>query len=396
MSLNHQRSWIRAVVLAANPLKTQNVRHRYAAPEPPAPETRGRTAPLHIPSLDGLRAVSFLIVFLAHSGISVVPGGFGVTVFFYLSGFLITTLMRMERDKTGTVNLGHFYLRRALRILPPFYLILLMAIGLTLLNFLPGKLDPTVLLIQSLHVSNYWFIWHGSDGAPIGTVPYWSLAVEEHFYLVFPMLYLGLNRLLRRHTQAKVLLALCAVVCIWRCILVGVLGAASDRTYMASDTRFDSIFFGCALAIGMNPVLDAPSGSDRLWKWLLLPGALALLILTFAYRAEWFRETIRYTLQGIALTPVFVSVMRFPEWGAFRLLNTKPVAFVGLLSYSLYLLHQVALFLLGYQLPSLHSVPRSILALLASLIIAIAIHYAVEKPSARARKRLARSAAGAA
>jgi peptidoglycan/LPS O-acetylase OafA/YrhL len=165
---------------------------------------------------------------------------------------------------------------------------------------------------------------------------------------------------------------------------------------MASDTRFDSIFFGCALAIGMNPVLDAPSGSDRLWKWLLLPGALAVLIFTFAYRAEWFRETIRYTLQGIALTPVFVSVMRFPKWGPFRLLNTRPIAFVGVLSYSLYLLHQVALFLLGYQLPSLHSVPRAILALLTSLIIAVAIHYAVEKPAARARKRLARSAAGAA
>jgi peptidoglycan/LPS O-acetylase OafA/YrhL len=79
-----------------------------------------RGAPLHIPSLDGLRALSFLIVFLAHSGVSGVPGGFGVTVFFYLSGFLITTLMRVEQENTGRVNLRHFYLRRALRILPPF------------------------------------------------------------------------------------------------------------------------------------------------------------------------------------------------------------------------------------------------------------------------------------
>jgi peptidoglycan/LPS O-acetylase OafA/YrhL len=137
--------------------------------------------------------------------------------------------------------------------------------------------------------------------------------------------------------------------------------------------------------------LDAPSGSERLWKWLLLPLGLALLVFTFAYRAPGFRETVRYTLQGIALTPVFVSAMRYPDWLPFRLLNAAPVAFVGVLSYSLYLVHQIALFALGYWLASLHTLPRSILALLASFIIALAIHIFVEKPCARMRKRLALS-----
>src|SRR5580700_8795245 len=114
----------------------------------PAPERGGRrVSPAHIPSLDGLRTVSFLIVFLSHSGLlNIVPGGFGVTVFFYLSGFLITTLMRVERQKTGTVNVRHFYLRRALRILPPFYLVLIVASGLTALKLLPGELEPRVVL----------------------------------------------------------------------------------------------------------------------------------------------------------------------------------------------------------------------------------------------------------
>jgi len=372
---------------------TGGVRHAHHAATVPASR---RTAALHIPSLDGLRAVSFLIVFFAHSGISGVggiPGGFGVTVFFYLSGFLITTLMRMERQTTGTVNLRHFYLRRALRILPPFYLILFIACGLTLLGLLPGQLSPTVVLAQSLHVSNYWLIWNGADGSAAGTVPYWSLAVEEHFYLLFPVLYLGLARVMSRHAQARSVLALCALICVWRCILVVVFGVSNDRTYMGSDTRFDSIFFGCALALGMNPVVDAPHGSERLWKWLLFPAALALLVCTFAFRPDWFRETIRYTLQGIALTPVFVTAIRFPDWLPFRLLNTKPGAFIGLLSYSLYLIHQVILFLFEYRLPRMHSLPRAILALLVSVIIAAAIHYAVEKPSARARKRLTRRAA---
>src|SRR5438105_2995303 len=78
-----------------------------------------------IPSLDGIRAVSFLIVFLAHAGLErYVPGYFGLTVFFFLSGFLITTLLRREYDRTGSVSLSHFYLRRILRIFPPFYLVL--------------------------------------------------------------------------------------------------------------------------------------------------------------------------------------------------------------------------------------------------------------------------------
>jgi peptidoglycan/LPS O-acetylase OafA/YrhL len=179
----------------------------------------------------------------------------------------------------------------------------MLASALTLLELLPGELQPRVVIAQALHISNFWFIWRGADGSPAGTVPYWSLAVEEHFYLLFPVLYIGLSKVMSRHAQAKVLLALCVLVVVWRCILVGVFGAIEDRTYMASDTRFDSIFFGCALAIGMNPVLDGPSGSDRLWKWLLFPAALALLIFTFAFRAEWFRETVRYSLQGLALTP---------------------------------------------------------------------------------------------
>jgi peptidoglycan/LPS O-acetylase OafA/YrhL len=358
----------------------------------PAASRRPREAPLHIPSLDGLRAVSFFIVFISHAGLPLVPGGFGVTVFFYLSGFLITTLLRIEHQKTGAVNLGHFYLRRVLRILPPFYLILAGACVLTVVDWLPGTLEWPAVLAQTLHVSNYWFIWQGADGVPVGTVPYWSLAVEEHFYLLFPVLYLALNRVLSRRGQAIAIVALCALVCVWRFVLVGVFDVIGDRTYMGSDTRFDSIFFGCALAIGMNPMLDRPSGNDRVWKWLLLPAALSLLVFTFTYRAPWFRETIRYTLQGIALTPVFVTAMRFPTWLPFRVLNARPVAFVGVLSYSLYLSHQVVLFALDHTRPWDSPPFRAVLALGISIAAATVIHYAVEKPCARVRKRLARRA----
>jgi peptidoglycan/LPS O-acetylase OafA/YrhL len=347
---------------------------------------------MHIPSLDGLRAVSFFIVFVAHAGLPFalpVPGGFGVTVFFFLSGFLITTLMRVEQESTGTVSVRNFYLRRALRILPPFYIVLALAALLVLSGVLPGRLDPRTLAAQGLHVANYWFIYQGSDGAAAGTVPYWSLAVEEHFYLVFPVLYLTLNRFLSRRAQGITLWAICAAVCVWRCILVFGYAVPEDRTYMASDTRFDSILAGCALAVSMNPMLDRPLGRDVVWKWGLLPTGLALLLLTFTYRAPWFRETIRYTIQGLALAPVFVTAIRFPGWLPFRFLNLRAVAFVGALSYTLYLTHQIAMMALHEQWPGLDPMTSAAAALASAFAVSYAVHRFVEKPCARLRKRLA-------
>jgi peptidoglycan/LPS O-acetylase OafA/YrhL len=353
-----------------------------------------RAASTHIPSLDGLRAISFLIVFAAHAGLNLwVPGGFGVTVFFFLSGFLITTLMRAEREATGTVDIRKFYLRRVLRILPPFYLILAGAALLTVMHVLPGELQAAPELAQTLHVTNYWLIAKGPQGTAAGTVPYWSLAVEEHFYLVFPLLYLALSRRWPRNRQATALWMLCAAILAWRCLLVFGFGSIEDRTYMGSDTRVDSILFGCALALAMNPVLDRPVGSERLWKSVLLPIAGALLLFTFAFRAPWFRETARYSLQGIALTAVFVTAMRFPRWLPMRFLNARPVAFVGVLSYTLYLCHQVVLMALSYQMPELparHGAVYGITAFGIAFAIALLVYWLVEKPAARLRAQLAK------
>ena len=330
-----------------------------------------------------------LLVFLGHAGLErYVPGGLGVTIFFFLSGFLITTLMRVEYETNGRVDFPQFWLRRALRILPPFYLVLCAA-TLTTLALAPGTVLAPAVAARALHVTNYWLIYRGYDGEPAGTGVYWSLAVEEHFYLAFPWIYVGLQKLrLSRRSQALVFWGVCLAVLLWRCVLVMFLDASMNRTYMASDTRIDSILFGCALAVWRNPVVDAPPLNERAWKYVVVPGALFLLAACLLPHSEQFRETLRYTLQGIALTFVFIAAMQFRHWTLFRWLNWRPVAFLGVLSYSLYLLHYNVIFVIQHLLPAAGRVAQGVVALCLSVALALLIYYTVEKPCAVLRKRL--------
>ena len=278
----------------------------------------------HIPSLDGLRAVSILLVFVSHCKLEkLVPGGLGVTLFFFLSGFLITTLLRQEFENRGRISLRNFYLRRIFRIWPPFYLVLLASTALTLLGVLSGHVSWAGLASQLLHFANYNLIWLHND-IPVGTGVYWSLAIEEHFYLLFPMLYILLcSRGVSVRRQATILAAICGAILVWRCLLVFGMHVPNPRTYYASDTRFDNILYGCLLAIAANPVMDRPLISDVWMKYLFLPAGFALLLATLLFRNEAFRETLRYTLQGIAMSPILIAAIRFPEWALFRWLNYR-------------------------------------------------------------------------
>lgn len=343
----------------------------------------------HVPSLDGIRAVSFLFVFVAHAGLErVVPGGFGVTVFFFLSGYLITTLLRQEQDARGRVSLSQFYLRRALRILPPFYLVLVLSALAAHFGLIPGGVRGAPLAAQALHVANYWIIEHGHGGQPAGTGVYWSLAVEEHFYVLFPCVFLVATRFVReRRRQAMILWALCAAILAWRVVVVYVLHAPAERTNLGSDTRIDSILFGCALALHGNPMLDGPSRlSERVWKYGLLPAGVLTLFATLLVRSPGFRETLRYSIQGVALIPIFVVAMRHPGWGLFRVLNLRVMTFLGALTYPLYLVHHVILG--AFAFAPLGMFARAVAALSLSVALAWLIHELVEKPCGKLRRRL--------
>jgi peptidoglycan/LPS O-acetylase OafA/YrhL len=174
----------------------------------------------------------------------------------------------------------------------------------------------------------------------------------------------------------------------WRTYLVLSVHPENDRTAVASDTRFDSLLFGCALAIWENPALDRSALGDRVWKYALFPLGVAALVASFSIRAETFRETFRYTLQGAALVPIFVCAIRYPTWLPIRPLNFRPIAYLGALSYSLYLIHQVVLVAFEHQAPFLHPLARGMLAFAVAFSLSWLMYQAVEKPCARLRKKL--------
>jgi peptidoglycan/LPS O-acetylase OafA/YrhL len=273
------------------------------------------------------------------------------------------------------------------------YLVLALAVLLTLAGILPGTVRATTVLLQSAHLTNYYVVnWGWWDGLASGTWIYWSLAVEEHFYLVFPLVYIALRRLSpSARVHALVLLGACAVVLAWRVALVFLLDATKDRTYVATDTRIDSILFGCVLGVYANPMLDPTRISERAWKWLWLPVAAALLVFTFGFQAPGFTETARYSLQGLALFPLFIVAIRYPNWPPARLLNLRPVALVGVISYSLYLLHPSVLYGVDQWLPA-GAVVRGAVSLAITLSLASAIYLAIERPCARLRRRLSKTA----
>jgi peptidoglycan/LPS O-acetylase OafA/YrhL len=337
-----------------------------------------------IPSLDGVRAISFLIVFVAHAGLDhIVPGRFGVAVFFLLSGYLITTLMIREREKTGWISLKLFYMRRALRIFPPMYAIF----GATVLflwstHQLVGVTRGGICS-QLFYYQNYYF--HG--GIIPGLGPLWSLAVEEHFYIFFPPLMLLLLARLKNYRQiAWSLLAICGLIFVWRCCVVAFMPHGMQWARDASDTRADSILFGCLLAC-----LQQTSACERIFERkrlerYIVPGCLSVLLVTFAVRNPIFRETLRYTLQALAIGPLLYYVIRYPETRIGKLLNTSVLSYLGLLSYSLYLIH--ASVLLQMQREIHGKIAAGLLGLLISIALAFITRIVIEKPTDKLRARL--------
>ena len=341
----------------------------------------------YIPGLDGMRAIAVLIVMVAHFGLAhIIPGGFGVTVFFFISGFLITRLLLAEKEKDGSIGLKNFYVRRFLRLLPALYFMLIVtSLGLRFLGAAPG-LGET--LAAATYTMNYYDLWLTFNGQPqVGPWGHlWSLAVEEHFYLLFPLILIGFKDNIKGALKACI--AVCALVLGWRLVAYYGLGFPGKYNYAASDARLDSIVYGCVLSLAMHVKPDAKI-LDRITGVLPMAGAVVVLLGCFLFRDEGFRQTWRYSLQGLALLVVFRNLYFWSSlaWTT-KILEWRPMAWTGKISYGLYLWHiPIALYLDQYSSVEYGGLTFMALGMSLTYLISWFSFQYVEKPVVGLRRK---------
>ncbi|WP_423599459.1 acyltransferase family protein [Roseateles sp. MS654] len=282
------------------------------------------TGPHYRPWIDGLRALAMLLVLADHTNLfKVYPlGKVGVGVFFAISGFLITGILMDERARTGAIDLRRFYLRRLARLAPG--LLLVVAVG-SIAFLLLGQRKPVLAgIFAATYTTNYAAVWFGQHLPGFGHA--WSLAVEEHFYLIWPIALLALMKL--GLTRAMVVtLAIALLDIAWRAVLVQRPGTEL-LLYVGTIERIDAILYGCLAAMAARRGWFAPA-------WFAAAGAVGLVVLMFfagPYEATY--SSALYGIAGAALV-AGLDAARITR----TLLSARPLVWMGLASYSLYLWH---------------------------------------------------------
>lgn len=336
-----------------------------------------------LPGLDGLRAFAAWLVVLYHHSFPV-PGDLGVLAFFGLSGFLITWLLLKEHHKHGNISLKLFYLRRAFRIFPAFYVYWLVVVGALLLF---GKAVPWPQAWASFfYVGNYYQAVHGHVSNGLSHA--WSLGVEEQFYMLWP---LGLMVLLRRKADlAHWLMAAIAGFWVWRAVLEFVIGVREVWVYEAFDARADHLLMGCLLAAALREE-RAPKLFGRLCAHPALP--LLTLALLAGEVAVGFRmggygsRTFEFILQPLLVAALIVQWMAFASHPGWRWLNWGWLVYLGKISYSTYLYQQIIPAAVRPLLAQAPMIPPIIVT--APLIVAAASlsYFVVEMPFLKLKDR---------
>jgi len=373
--------------------------------EPPSSAIDSQQAD-HLPTLDGWRAVAILSVMMHHGADSIRKqfggwlgviasefydhGRWGVNVFFGISGFLICSRLLGERRKYGDISLGGFYIRRASRILPPLLAFLAVVGVLGLAGIIPINVDHWLSAL-GFFADYYpgpqtWYVGH-----------FWSLAIEEHFYLFWPLIVASFG--VRRSLRIGIGLAL--IVGIWRsCDLVFEV-FPNPPPITRTDTQLDGLMWGCVFAIlysqpNWRAKLKSLTAGWQLAACLsLVAGVVGALILGskavgYLPRAGYFKVWASAPLAFV--TPLLlVSTVLKPRGWLGRVLEFPPLQWVGRLSYSLYLWQQLFLVWNKWRAPAMSPMQNFPLNFALSLVCAIASYYLLERPVVAYGARLSRS-----
>ncbi|WP_182524708.1 acyltransferase family protein [Nocardioides dongkuii] len=298
-----------------------------------------------IEGLDGVRAFAVTSVILSHIGIPVFRGGgYGVLVFFVLSGYLMTTLLLRERDRTSTIRLGAFYGRRAVRLLPA--LAVVMAATLAFVTIVSPGTDEArgtyqAVLPALFYFSNWHWFFQGTEFEVLAYFGhFWSLSVEEQFYLVWPVTLLVL---LRRASELALAWALVGVaVCSLGIRLVTIRGADDAHLLFGTHAVMDQLAIGALLALLLRLVPSRTSAACRVGAWPSV-AVVVIAMLVADPEADGVRgvlsNTIGTSIVAVATALVLGHVITAQGGLLARTLALRPVAWVGGVSYAMYLWH---------------------------------------------------------
>lgn len=361
----------------------------------PAPSGR-------IPSLDGLRAIAILLVMVGHGWYSLplVPaflwryagnGTLGVNIFFVLSGFLIYSLSAREVDKTGQFSSKQFYIRRILRIFPCFYFFIGVIVCLKWSGIV--ALSWQVLGSAATFTFNYAHFFDRwttpADNADFGVIGhYWSLALEEQFYFTWPLLMLLFVR-------RKLLPVLMVIMCLAPFIRVASYYLAPNwrgQIGMMFQTGFDSIAAGVLLGELLRRSRPKALLQGLARNPITLYGAIAFILIISPLLNEFFKGayeiTVGKSLELACICVIVTAGVYFPETILGRLLNWRPMIYVGVLSYSLYVWNNLFLYSEGHWV--VNKFPFNYLCVFG---MAMFSHYLIEKPFLKLKDRFHKSAA---
>ena len=309
----------------------------------------------YLPSIDSLRALAVLAVIIYHVDVNYLPGGFlGVDLFFVLSGYLISSLIIKEYRKTGSLNLYNFYIRRARRLLPVVYFMITVGlVVMVLFNEVLLRKSHLDAIFGYIYSSNWWYIFHKLDyfdsfGAQSPFKHLWSLAIEEQFYMIFPLLFLLVNRKKKSKDGTYklnknflyVVLGLILVSLIAHILLFDINNIS--RIYFGTDTRAFSLLVGVVGAIlyPMERLHAKVTPQQNMIYSVVSLVSIATLITVMIYTSEYNTLLYRGGFLLVAILGLIVIISSGKQHTLMsRLLSFKPVVFIGKISYSLYLWH---------------------------------------------------------
>ncbi len=343
----------------------------------------------YLPGLDGIRAVAVLSVIAYHLNFGWAPGGLlGVQVFFVLSGYLITDLLVAEYGRHHGIGLKQFWIRRARRLLPALYVMMFVTVGWATLfersqlSTLRGDLPAGIF-----YVSNWWFIFHhvsyfAKFGPPSPFGHLWSLAIEEQFYLIWPLVVLaGFRWIHAKRTRILLTVALAAASALEMAVLYAPSGDPT-RVYDGTDTRAFALLIGAALAMVLprnRPFAPVTPNARRLLN--AVGGAALVGIFLMFWRTNQY-ETFLYRGGMVLLallTALLIGVTVHPGSQLRSVLGWEPLRWVGERSYAIYLWHY-PIIVLTTPLNAPASIVRGLLQITATIGIAALSWRYIEQP----------------